>query len=214
MSVRNAMKCAVAMVALAAVMGQAQAATYDLNLTGVVANSSYSVVPSGTSEFDFWSLSLDGLSASNPLTVTQGDVLHTTITFDQSVNLAASVYRTHLALILQGSAFPTIDTGTGLTTISLFNAGSLVVSGGSGCGTSSQLAVCHELFPPDNTALTFDSATVDFTITSLGQPVTLDSAIVEAALVNPATPVPEPEVAFLALAGLACVGMTARPKKS
>lgn len=202
-----------ALAALATVMGQASAATFDLSLSGVVDNSQYTVVSSGGFDFNFWLLSLDGLSPGNAITVSQGDVIHATITFDKSVELPASVDHTVLELLLTGSTFPAIDTGTTGAAITLFSAGLPVSSGGSDCTTSSQLAVCQALFPPDNTALSFDKVTANFTIGTLGQPVVLDAARVAAAVVNP-SPVPEPNVALLALAGLGCAGFAARRRQA
>ncbi len=210
MSARHSIGCVVATAAWAVIGGQASAATYDLSLTGSLANAQYSVVIDSGSEFDTLSLALSGLNPSNAITVLQGDVIHATITFGQSVPLPASVDNTLLAFVLGGTNFPNIETGTSAATISLFSLGVPVTSGGTDCAIPSGLAACYVLSPPDNKALVFDTVTANFTIAALGQPVVLDNATVVAVL---ARPVPEPGALALVLTGLGVLVAGARRRR-
>ncbi len=215
MSVWKSMKHAVALAAWVASMGQASAATYELALTGSLANGQFVDSPGPDFDVGTLSLALTGLSAANAFTVSQGDSIHATISLRQSVPLPATETYTGLGLFLFGSNFPSDSlTATTATTISLFNQDRLVITGGSNCMDRSRLLACYFVYPPNNRALTFDSATVNFTIATLAQPVQLNAASIVAVLVSPALAVPEPEVAMLGLAGAGVAGFAARRRKA
>jgi hypothetical protein len=118
-----------AIVLAALGLGQAQATTFDVNLTGNVGDGNFSSFDSGGTHYDQWILLLSGLDSSSSISAQSGDTINATITLDQSVTIPASVDITAFALILSGASFPSIDTGTSGTT-SFFNQGVASASGG------------------------------------------------------------------------------------
>ena len=193
-------------------VGQAQAATFDLELSGVVANGSFSSQEIGPTHFDQWFLSLSGLDAGNAITVSQGDTINATVTLDQPFTIPASAQITSFTLFLFGSAFPSIDTGTSGTT-DFFLGGVQGPHGAASTGTCCQLANSVDFFPPDNGAITFDKVVSSFTIDSLGQPVTLDGSAISYTLFSPIAGVPEPAGWALMLLGFGGLGATLRSKR-
>jgi hypothetical protein len=193
---------------LATGAGLAQASTFDLNLTGVVSEGQSSSFTIGDTHYDRWLLSLSGLDANNAITVVNGDTINTTITFDHSFTIPASVQLTSFLLSISGTTFPAVDTGT--TGSMAFSLHDVPVASASNVPTtsSSQLPASLTFFPPENVAMTLDKVTSSFTITALGQPATLDRALVVYTLFSPA--VPEPQTYAMALSGLIIVGALAR----
>lgn len=190
-------------------IGQAQATTHDISLTGTLASGQFSSFDGGNTHYDQWLLQLDTFSS---ISVSQGDSINATITLDQSFTMPASAQLTSFAFFMTGTSFPAIDTGTSGTT-AFFN---LTVPGSTGTTssttTSSQLANSVVFFPPNNGAMTFNSLTSNFVIDTLGAPVTLNQASISYTLFSPSA-VPEPETYAMLLAGLGLVGFAARFKK-
>jgi hypothetical protein len=156
-------------------------------------------------------LSLNGLDASNAITVAVGDTIQATVTLDQSVTIPASVDTTWITFGLGGSNFPAIDTGTNKNAVAFFNQGVAGLSGAdSNCSTSERLVSCNLFNKPNNPSITFDQAIMSFEIEKLvtlpGQTVTLDNASISYTLFSPAALVPEPETYAMLLAGLGLIG--------
>ena len=210
MAMKNLMKPVMAVAAFALCAGHAQAATFTLNLTGVVADGVFFHFNSGGTHYDQWLLPLMGLDSSNQITVSQGDTINATVTLDQLFTVPASQQLTSFSFLTTGSSFPAINTGvSGATTF--FN-GITPIKGGSGSTTtSSQLANDVGFFPSNNTAFTFDSVTSNFTIDTLGQPATLDRASISYTLFSRA--VPEPASWAMLLIGFSGLGAAMRSRR-
>jgi hypothetical protein len=200
------------MAAFAAVMlvGQAQAATFDLSLSGTTAGFSETPFDFGGTHFDSFFLPLTGLDATNAITVSQGDVINATVTLDGSYTVPASQIRTDLLLYLFGSSFPAENTGVD-GTMTFFNGGAVVASFGFSSTTSSQLSAFAALFPPNNGAITFDSFTDNLTITALATPAILDSAAFNYDLLSSAAP--EPASWALMMLGVGGMGACLRTRR-
>jgi hypothetical protein len=199
MKTKTLVKHLVAVAVLTLAIGQAQAATtFDLSLTGIVSGGVYSSGDYGSTHYEDWYLQLSGLL---PITVSQGDTINATITLDKSFTIPASVQLTFFDFTLSGTSFPSINTGTSGTT-SFFNNGAPGLSGSFGTTTSGFLINGAVFGPPNNTSITFDSLTSNFTIDTLGQSVILDGAYIDYILESPATSVPIPAAIWLLGSGL------------
>jgi len=187
-------------------LGQAHAATINLNLTGNVIGGQFSSFDSGGSHYDQWFLNLSGIT---PITVSNGDTVNATITLDQSFTIPASVTNTVFQFGLTGTAFPGINTATSGTT-TFFNGVNPGPSGSGTTTTSSQLVTSAVFFPPNNGAIPFDSVTSNFTITDLASPATVGRAYISYTLTSP---VPLPDSFAMLLAGLGLVGFVARRRQ-
>lgn len=193
---------AAALALLTASAGQAQAARIDLALTGTVADAYTSAQTIANTHFDRWFLSLGGLDAGSAFSVSQGDSIIATITFDQSLTIPASVNFTTLVMSFQGTGFAgTVGTHG---SFELLNLGAPVRSIYAGSGTVNQLAVGVGIGPPGNATMSFDSMVASFTIDALSQPAQLNSAMLSYMLFSPA--VPEPTTHALMLLGMAALG--------
>jgi hypothetical protein len=179
-------------------MANTHAATLNLALDGRVGDAQVEAFDYGNAHYETWFLQLNGLDALRPATVMQGDLVQANVLLDQPTTVQGSMDYTFVELILSGSAFPAIDTGTTGTT-AFFNSGVAGLSGGSSCTTSSQLVNCLVLFPPDNTRFTFDRVVAEFTVDVLGQPALLDGASLYIARISP---VPESQTSAMLLLGL------------
>ncbi len=182
----------------------AHATVFDLALSGTVSNAGSGSGPGYVYRY-LWLSGLD----SNPITVQLGDTINATVTLDAPYTIPASGTSTSFAFYLQGSSFPTENTGVH-GTISLFSGGTsgtnLLSIGPEDCTTSSQLALSFAF--PTTASITFDSFTADLIVTTLGQPATLDGAQFTYFLFSPSTPVPVPGALLLfgpGLVGLAAI---------
>jgi hypothetical protein len=192
---------------------QSQAATFNLSLQGVAGDGSYSGFNDGFTQYDQWSLALTGLSSDNSFVVSNGDTINATITLDHSFTIPASDQLTSFSFFLDGTSFPDIDTEVTGTT-SFFSDGVAGPAGGTSTSTRHALVNGVVFFPPNNGAITFDSVTSSFTVTTLDQPATLDSASISFTRFDNIAAVPEPAETAMLLAGLGIFGMLARRRKS
>jgi hypothetical protein len=189
----------------------AHATTYNLTLTGSVADFTESVFSIGPVNFDSFLFPLSGLDSSNELSVMAGDTINSTVTFDQPLTIPGSQYRTDIAHYYFGnftisppsdvSASGTVTFFDGATPVATFSWG--------GTGAASVVGVTI-LFKPDNGPLTFTSFTDSLTIGAIPLPqtfVTLDSSDFYYALGS--TAVPEPPAWTMLLAGFGGMGAVA-----
>jgi hypothetical protein len=188
--------------------GQAQAASFSLNLTGNVANFSNSQFDFGGLHFNNFGLSLSGLDSSNAFTVAQGDEINSTVTLDQLYTISTSIVRTDLLQFFFGSGFSGAGTQV-ISQLDFFNGATLVNSFSSTSSTSGALATFAAVFPPDNGAFTFDSFTNHVVIDILDQPATLGASSFNYSLVSNAA-VPEPASWALMILGFGLVGSAMR----
>lgn len=199
-----------AVAALFAGCAVAHATTFNLSLTGTLSDATTSEFDSGTTHFDFWSLSLDGLAASNAFTLNNGDTVNATITLDGAYTMPASVLGTFFVFFLGGNSFPAVDVGTNSTT-SLSLGGTTVLNQSGDFGTSSQVSAGFYLAPPDSLAYTFDKVVMSVTLYALALPATVDRASI---LTQVANPVPEPGTYALMLAGMGLIGAWVRRRST
>lgn len=154
--------------------GQAQAATYDIALSGIVANGGYSSQDIGPNHYDQWSLGLSGIDDDNPLTLAEGDTVNVTLTLDELFTIPASADLTSIVLFFGNfGGFPSGDVATS-GSFTFYNGLDVAASGGGSSGTAGQIAHSVVFFPPDNGPLTFDSVYASFTIDDLPETVTLN----------------------------------------
>ena len=205
--VRYGLAAALATVMLA---GQAQAASFDLNLSGSTSGFSESQSDFAGLHFDAFDQPLSGLDGTNAITISQGDLINATVTLDGPYTIPASQVRTDLLLYLFGSTFPVEDTAVS-GTMTFFNGGATVGVFNFSSSTSSQLASFAALFPPENGAITFDSFRDNLTVDSLATPATLDGATFRYDLVS--TAAPEPQSWALMMVGVGGMGAALRTRR-
>ncbi len=205
-----------ATAAVAMILGlgaaSAQAATYDLTLSGDVGGFSESEFDFSGLHFHNFSVGLSGLNADNAITVAQGDQIHATVNFNGEYTIPVSQVRTDILHYLFGSSFPDENTGVN-GTFNFYDGATLVNTFGYSSTTSGQMSSFAAVFPPSNGAFTFDSFTNNFTISSLGTPATLDASSFTYSLVSDAStpaPIPEPAAWALMLAGFGGIGAVLR----
>lgn len=186
-------------------MGQAQAATITLNLTGSATPSSLNTVVAGGHQFDFFNFALTGMDL--PATVSQGDVVNNNVSFDGAVSVPTAPVWTSFLQYYFGNAFPDIDTAVDDGTLTFYSGTDVVNTYNYGTSTRGQLAAGGAAFAPNNTAFSFDSFTNNFTITNLAQTVTLDQSQFSYILVSN---VPEPATWAMLLMGFFGVGFVVR----
>ena len=202
-----------ALSVLALWAADAQATTFNLNLTGSVANEQFASFDSGGTHFDQGYIVLDPFS---PITIAQGDTVNVTLTLDGPFTIPASVDFTNFTIDLSGANFPAINTDTD-GSIQLFSGltqvGSSSITTNPGVGTADQIAMVLGLSPPDNGAVTFDNLTASLTPIDLSQNATLDEGLISYTLFSPSA-VPEPAAWALMLLGFGGLGAVLRRKRA
>lgn len=211
---RGALAASVLALSLA---GSAQATTFNLDLTGALANGGKGMTDIGTSHYDLYSLTFDGLDESNAFTVMQGDKINATVTLDGLLTIPASVTRTYFAFFLEGDGdFPSENTLVS-SNFTINNGSNIVLSQAGGSSTSGFLAATTDIYPPDNGMITFDSFNVSFTINTLMTPASVHRAVFEYGLVNDNAnanaAVPEPASWALMLLGFGGLGAALRSQR-
>lgn len=203
---------ALALVVAFAATSQARATVYDLSLTGQTSDFTENNFNFGASHYDQFDLPLEGLDASNAITVSEGDEIDSTVTLDSSYTIPTSYSHTYFLQYLRGSAFPNENTGS-TGTITFYNAGSQVASYAYDDTTSGQLSTLNALFAPSGGGFTFDSFINDQTVSALPTPATLNSASIEYDLVTDGA-VPEPASWALMITGFGMMGAVARRRSA
>lgn len=198
---------AAALLVMPVAAGNAQAATHELTLTGRVASATTYTSEFGGIRSDSWVLNLDGLSMVNSFTIGAGDSVRATITLDQPVSVPNSDPYSFFGFSLSGTTFP----ATVLAAISGTNVLSLqgveVRSGGLGSSAYGRLYNGMALQAPFNQAYVFDAVLSEFTVSSIGEVVTLDSASIAYTVQSL---VPEPATWFLLVTGFVVLVMRTR----
>jgi hypothetical protein len=183
---------------LALGMGQAQAASWTLELTGDMQNAGTYNFNSGDRNYSGWSLNLDEFTT---FSASQGDQVNATITLNKSVTMPASVYNTSVELALYGDSNPGYDTSTFSTTTFYYDGteGSTFTQGSS---SADWLFAGATLFGPDN-SFTFDKILINYSINKIGDgnSLVLTHAMLTTQLQNPAA-VPIPAAVWLLGSGL------------
>lgn len=186
------------------------AATFNLNLSGRLADASTGSFDSGASRLDCWILDLTGLDASNAITVSNGDSINVTITLDKIAMIPPSGTMTSFGLTLTGVAFPAVYAVTSGST-SFFSEGVAGPSASANTGGYGSLFNAPYFVPPANGAIAFDSVLSTLSIDMLSIPATLDFAYIDYQLTSP---IPDlPQAASIAL-GLAFLTRVVRRGKS
>lgn len=200
-----------AMAVAAMGAASAQATTYDVNLTGSVADFSASQFTFNGDHYDRFILPLSGLDSSNAFTILQGDSIDSTVTLDGAYTIPTSQLYTNILQIFTGSSFPSENTGVN-GTFEFFDGTTQVASFGYSSSTSGQLSSYAANFPPSNGAFTFDSFTNQVSITSLPTPATVDGSYFFYDLVSSATP--EPAAWAMMLIGFFGLGAVLRARRT
>jgi hypothetical protein len=215
MLTKRLMKTLLAGTALAAAaMGStaSHAAIINLAETG----SATGFVEGGT---DFDGLHFDQFSqflssADLPVSVSQGDTVNTTVTFDGVVTIPGSEVRTDLVQYLSGDGFPDVNTQVD-GDYTFFLNGDFVSTFHFSSTTSGGLASFAAVFPPNNGPFSFDSFTDNFFVTTLDSPGVLDHSSFTYSLVSNLPPaVPEPATWGLMLVGFGGLGAMLRRRRA
>ncbi len=190
----------------------ARAATYDLSLTGDPSSFTENTFQFDGQTFQQYTLGLSGLNSTNAITVAQGDTINSNVDFSNTYTIPASQSRTDLLQYLNGSSFPSENTQVS-GTFNYYENGALQGSYGYTSSTSGSLASFAALFPPNNSAISFNSYTNDFTISDLATPATLDSSAFAYDLVSPGGGGPEPSSWALMMVGVFGAGIALRRQR-
>jgi hypothetical protein len=184
-------------------VGSAQAATYDLNLKGDVSTAYSSYVDFEGIRYDFWGLSLDGLT---PFTAYQGDTVNATISFNDSITIESYGLNTTFQILLSGNNSSGYDTA--MHTFTTFYNDETQVGGIHECTsfTRDWLITGPTLYPEyDSSPITFDKVTINFSIDKIVDktyiPGSLDISNASFRTVKQ-SPVPIPPSLFLLGSGL------------
>ena len=103
---------ALALAAVLAGASQAHAADFTLSLTGMTADFAESPSTSGGVFYDNFYLPLQGLDASNAITVSLGDTIESTVTLDSHLHDPRLAKAHGLPAVLRpGRRFPSENTG-------------------------------------------------------------------------------------------------------
>jgi hypothetical protein len=184
--------------------GGAQAATFDVTLSGVVGDTAFTTADVPGTHIDFGFLEL---TDNTPVTISEGDTVNATVNLDTIFKIPGSVDLTSISLNLFGTDFPDVNTGSG-GTISLLLGGNLVATATFPTGetTRGQIFTQVNIGPPGNGEIDFDSITASITPYDLGgNTVTLNQGEIEYALFR-STAVPEPASWALMLVGFGGLG--------
>jgi|SRR5579871_1492375 len=177
----------------------AEAANYNLTLTGAAPALTVTPFAGGTQGF----LALNGLDTSNAITVNQGDTIVSTVQLNGLITIPAATGSTVVDDLFTGLGFDGSDVAV-TDTINFYNNGTLVGSYTGNATTNSMLA--SGIFLGAGTSLTFDSYIDNLTITELATPTVLNAAYFTYDQFNATTPAPEPATWMLTIAGMGVVG--------
>src|SRR6185312_9255525 len=85
--------------------------TFDISLTGSTANFSESQFDFNGQHYDRFYVDLSGLNQDNAFTVSQGDTINNTVTFDNEITVPGSEDHTNFLQDLTGTTFENENTG-------------------------------------------------------------------------------------------------------
>ncbi len=194
--------------ALTALFTHTHAATHNLNLAGVTANSTtFETVINGMA-LTYWRLNLEGLNDQNSFLASPGDKITATISFDKSIALTPATDTNKLSIALRGLGSGSTPSNT-VGTMTLSNNGVVVVTWSGNC-FSGTITACAAL--PQDMSIVFDKIESSFDLASISNPYTVTSVGLEYFRMTAA--VPEPESYALMLGGLAGVGAAIRRRRS
>lgn len=190
--------------------GSAQAATYTLELNGIVDDFSYFPQEAPPVHLDRFYLDLQGLGSSNTIDLSVGDFIEATVTFDRLLNIPASVAYTNFSLFLTGNDFPDVNTAA-QANFTFFDENGFEVKTyiSPVRTTSNQIAAIAAFAPPENGAFQFKSFKSVIEITDLSQTATLDRSYILYDLASPAA-IPEPGTWAMMIVGFGGVGALMR----
>jgi hypothetical protein len=202
---KHSLRTAVAIAALT-VAGHAQAATFNLNLTGALANGNTNTFTSGPDTFRTWQLSLNGFG--NTVFLNAGDTVNATVTLDGAFTVPGS-NEMFIGFDLLGDFLPVGASNNGSMTFFSFSGPTGLSNNtvGTNCGNClSSIAFLGAQGP-----VTFNQIQTSFTIDTL---TTVDfpayGAQLSYQLRDMTSAVPEPATWAMMLIGFGLVGAAMR----
>ena len=185
--------------------GVASAATFTLNLTGIVSNGTFNDFDIGTSHFRTFNLAL---SSFTPFAIAQGDMLNVTITLDGLLTVPASGEQLFGINFFQGNfgSPPGGDTTNVSGELTFFNS-----QGPTGLSNDVLQGNCGNCLTSitgqiPGAAFSFDSVQLTQTITGLATPFTIDNSSFSYQLRDLAATVPEPGSWAMMISGFGLLG--------
>jgi len=191
-------------------VGMTSAKTYDLNLTAVAANfkTVYPIQPDGASATQTTWSALAGLNSSAAVTVSSGDLIEASLSFDQPITVSSTGTYANLGLSFSGSKTAEAWRTTGIVNLYL---GDVFVAAlqDDGDSSSASTVIGSSAYMPSGKTFTFDNMVSFTAVSGLTAPTKLNRASFSFFTFTPIASVPEPST--MCLFGLAlvagCIGL-------